>query len=86
MIRCLTGSFKRKFSNITSNDKVSAFRRQLLNPDHVYIRAIDAKKQYGLSDADLGSLPYVEKEDPYHSDRVALKSYTLPDIVRTALQ
>ena len=66
-------------------DKLTAFGRQLSNPDHVLIRFSDAKKQIGLSVADLGSLAFVEKEDPYHSDRTALKSYRLPEVVTLAL-
>ena len=63
---------------------MSNFKRQLENPDHVWIGSLLAKKQFGLADSDLETVRYVDKEDPFDSTQ-AYRKYSLPDIVRVSL-
>ncbi|EER01938.1 conserved hypothetical protein [Perkinsus marinus ATCC 50983] len=63
---------------------MSAFQRQLKEPDHVWIRRPEARKQFGLSDCDLDDLASFHKQNPYESDEQSWTLYRLPDVIQCA--
>ncbi|KAF4676705.1 hypothetical protein FOL47_005422 [Perkinsus chesapeaki] len=63
---------------------IEAFQRQLREPDHVWIRRPEARKQFGLSDFDLDELACFHKQNPYESDEQSWTVYRLPDVIQCA--
>ncbi|KAF4697463.1 hypothetical protein FOZ60_007548 [Perkinsus olseni] len=63
---------------------MAAFQRQLREPDHVWIRRPEARKQFGLSDWDLYALASFHKQNPYESDEQSWTLYRLPDVIQCA--